>query len=478
MKKAGEKAYDLVCLGGGPAGIACAMRSAQLGKKVCIVEKSRLGGNDLHGGAILKYLVHAAGMVYSDGMDSCQYGVKTEKLLRKNNLLHFSWRSLRRNIGNYLIGRETRLRKDLLDLGVEIVEGRGRFLSPTEIRVDRGEAGEATVEGKNILIATGGRFLRLDHPGLEFTSTIDKVLDQLVLPHKTVIMGNGYLASELANILNVFKRDVTMCFEDDVILPGYEPELAREVMEAMKKRGVAMCSNAILSNVQKLPSKVLRLMVIHAKYTQFSAETIVYAGGREANLQDLDLHKAGVGMSVEDRLVVNDLDETSARGIFALGDAARRPMLHPVATVAAKLLAERLFGNGANDKQAYKMDYSFVPSAALTDPPIVRCGASEQEAIEQFGKASVTMYRRSRYQYENAMNFKPFPLTVKVVCKREANGTERIIGMHAVGRKANEVIGGFSLALRKGLYKHDLERAFSVHPTVAEEFFNVFDPLE
>ena len=471
-----EVVYDLICLGGGTAGIHCALRSAELGKKVCIVEKERLGGGDLHNGTMLKYLMHNACSTYRDSKTSLQYGISTPRKKLKWNDVKLSWRTLRRSVSEYASSKETETLNLLSSRKIDVVQGSGTFESENSVRVDCGDAGEIVLEGTNILISTGGKYLRPEHPGIEHTVTFDKIFNMPSAPRSIIIIGGGYIASELACILANFDTKVNMCLETSCIVPDYDQEITKIAMELMRKKGITLCSDAVIANIQKLPSKVLRLLVMHDKYKSFVGDNIVFAGGREPNVDGLNLDKAGVNLRDNGGILVDEYDKTSASNIYALGDVARQPMLHSVARTSSRLLAERLFGKGKllDTKSQYKLNYNYVPTSVLVEPPMAKCGYTEFQAIAKFGKENITVYRQNRTQLDEALLNKPQPFVVKVVCRKDAQN-ELVIGLHGIGKKMNEIISGYSIAMnggKKGISKKDLECFMPIYTTGAEEVCN------
>lgn len=474
--------YDLVCIGGGTAGISCALRSAELGKKVCIIEKNRIGGNWLHNGAISKYIIANACNVHRDTKVGIQYGLRTPKKNQQFNDVKLSWKSLKYGIQRFITERESEIYNLLLSRNIEILNGTAKFIGPSSILVEKPESPEIQINAYNTLICTGSKYYMPQHPGIEHSTPPNKIFDMNKPPRNCIIIGNGYIASELTYLLSNFhETKVTLCMESQYILPEYDAEISKIATEMLVRNGVTICENAVIANIRKLPSKLVKLIVVHKKHTGFTGDKIVFAGGRESNFSDLNIEKADILLDKAGKIQVNEYDETSTNGIFAIGDVVQRPMLNATSKVAGRLLAERLFGVGKLKPENYKMNYDFIPSSALVFPSISKCGLTEIQAIEKYGKNKISVYRQNRVQIEELMLDKPLPFIVKIVCLKEAQKEgkirEKIIGIHGIGKNMPEIIGSFAVALqaqnrKTGIYKEDLANFPAITPSSAEEFCN------
>eukprot|EP00826_Nyctotherus_ovalis_P016676 TRINITY_DN14843_c0_g1_i1.p1 TRINITY_DN14843_c0_g1~~TRINITY_DN14843_c0_g1_i1.p1 ORF type:complete len:254 (-),score=29.17 TRINITY_DN14843_c0_g1_i1:93-854(-) len=241
-------------------------------------------------------------------------------------------------------------------------------------------------------------------------------------------------------------------------------------MKVLARQGINICTDAVLSKISKLPSKLLKLFVLHKKFTGFTAEKIVLAGGREPCISDLCLDNADIKLKENGHILVDEYDATSISNIFVLGDAADRPMSYSATKLAAQLLADRLFGKGRNDKDAYRFKYEFVPHAAHFGTTMARCGYTERQAKRKFGEVAKYVYKG--IEFEEVLMRRPLPYILKVICRKDADGKEIVVGMHGIGKKVDEVISGYGIAMSKGLLKEELQSFTPISGTTAEDLCN------
>ena len=463
----GEIVYDLICLGAGTAGISCALRSAQLGKKVCVIEKSHIGGKNLHRGFLTRYLFHTATSIYDDLKEATQFGIQTKRKKQKLNDVKLSWNTLRRQIHNFEKQQETQTLNMLSEQGIKIIKGHGRFVSSEEIFVE-GDIENTTIKANNILISTGGEYMIPQVPGFNEAITFDDVFSLTRPPKTAIVLGSQAIAAELSSILSHFDTKVALCCETPFICSEFDHEITQAAMKVLTRKGTTIYTDALFSNLQKLPSKILRLLILHKTNTNLTAEKVILADRRGHYINDLDLDTAGIELKDNEHILVDEYDATSVKNIYAIADAVNKPMLYPVAKMSGELLAERLFGKGRKEKDKYKLKCEFIPSAVHCGITMAKCGYTEKQAKSLFDKVAVYTYNGTQSLFK-----RPSPHILKIICHK--TNKETVIGMHGIGRNVDEVISGYSIAMNKGLLKEDLERFSAISETTAEDFCNAIN---
>ncbi|GJM84543.1 hypothetical protein PR202_ga00224 [Eleusine coracana subsp. coracana] len=317
---------------------------------------------------------------------------------------------------------------------------------------------------KNILIAVGGRPSMPSIPGIEHVIDSDAALDLPSRPEKIAIVGGGYIALEFAGIFSGLKSDVHVFIRQKKVLRGFDDEVRDFVAEQMSLRGITFHIEQTPLSVTKLDDNLLSLKTNKGTISGFSH--VMFATGRKPNTKNLGLEEVGVKMDKHGAIVVDEYSRTSVDSIWAVGDVTNRVNLTPVALIEGGALARTIFSS-----EPTRPDYSAVPSAVFSQPPIGQVGLTEEKAIEKFG--DVDIY---------TANFKPLRATLSglpdrvymkvVVC---AN-TNKVLGVHMYGEDAPEIIQGIAIAVKAGLTKQSFDDTVGVHPTTAEEFVTMRNP--
>ncbi len=462
--------YDLVCLGGGPGNYYAARRAAQYGKSVCIIEKERLGGVCLTRGCIPKKLLYCAAQVYKDASMAAEYGVWNTKESKSRNKFVIDWKTLRDSVQSFVSLSSKAAAGACTKEGIEVIVGEGKFVEPNALQIIK-DGPELVVKGGQIIVGTGAKAIVPGIKGIERAVSGEYLYEMDSLPQSVLIVGGNYIGIEAAALMNIIGVKTTVCMLETGILRAFDHEVAGVVMDHMKRRGVLFHPGADVVAIEA-GSKHAHSVLTRAG-DRFEADKVVLAVGRLPNTRGLGLEQVGVRLGKMGEIETNEYDETSCKGVYALGDVTGKPALAPVAKVSGRMLIERLFGPGKDDRAHYKTDYEHIPSAAFSDPPAVRCGMVESEAIERYGETRVKVYRYKGHQLMHALVKDKEPMLTKIVTAERA-GKEVVVGIHAAGRNVEEMIVGLALAIRKELTREDLERAIAVHPTGAEEFINMF----
>ncbi|XP_022907769.1 thioredoxin reductase 2, mitochondrial isoform X2 [Onthophagus taurus] len=470
----GDTEYDLIVIGGGSGGLACAKEAAGLGAKVAVLDyvtptpigtKWGLGGTCVNVGCIPKKLMHQAALLGEAVHDAQKYGWE----LPEASTIKHNWESLREAVQNHIKSVNWVTRVELRDKKVEYINGLGSFKDPHTIETVT-KQGQRLLTGKYILIAVGGRPRYPDIPGaVEYGITSDDIFSLDSPPGKTLIVGAGYIGLECAGFLNGLGYEATVMVRS-VPLRGFDQQMAGIIAESMELKGIKFLNKCLPTSVKKQDNGRLLISWKNNQNEEFSDvfDTILFAIGRKALTQELLLDNAGVKLS-EDGDKLDCLNEqTNIPHIYAVGDVLyRKPELTPVAIQAGKLLAKRLFANSQE-----VMDYDNVATTIFTPMEYGTVGLSEEVAIQRHGEENIETYHA---YYKPTEFFIPqrsiVHCYIKVVALR--TGDQQILGMHFVGPQAGEVIQGFAAAMKCNITFKQLSNTVGIHPTTAEEFTRI-----
>ncbi len=444
--------YDLFTIGAGSGGVAGSRRAATYGAKVAIAESVRVAGTCVLRGCVPKkllvYGVHfadeledAAGYGWSIGAHSLDWAKLVQAKDKEIDRLH----------GIYI--------KMLKDAGVEIIDGWAEITGPNTVHING-----RTIRARNILIATGGKPEKPAIPGIEHAITSNEALDLKALPKRMVIVGGGYIAVEFAGIFAAAGVEVTEIIRADAILRGFDGDVRSHLTAEMTKRGIAIKPGVRIARIDKA-GQGFRLTSDNGE--TFDTDLVMYATGRVPNTSGMGLEKVGVQLNKRGAVAVDEWQQTTVPGIYAVGDCTDRINLTPVAIAEARALAETLF-----NRNPLQMDHGTVPSAVFSQPPVGTVGLSE-EAARQIGPVDV--YRATFRPMKFVLPNRDEKAMMKLVVDRETN---KVVGAHMVGPDAPEIIQGLAIGVKAGLTKTQWDRTVAIHPTAAEEFVLMRDPVK
>lgn len=441
------KNYDLIVVGGGSGGLAAAQRAAEYGAQVALLESDRLGGTCVNRGCVPKKIMwHAAELAREMGHGG-DYGFD----LAVNG----------HDFGELVTRRERYIRRlnaiyadNLKRRGVHSVGGHAAFSAPHVLTV-QGEEYWA----ERILIATGGAPVVPGVPGAELGITSDGFFELERRPASAAVVGAGYIAVELAGILRGLGTEVTLHLRRDSVLRRFDEILQQACMEGLEDSGVKIATGFVPTAVER-DSQGLRLAAGSGKRSG-PFDVLVWAVGRRPRSADLNLDIAGVECNGRGAIEVDEWQETTASGVFALGDVTGHHELTPVAIAAGRRWADRQFGGMAERR----MDYSNIPTVVFAHPPLGAVGLTEAEAREAYGEA-VRCYRADFVPLFYGISGSKPRARMKLVT---AGAGERVVGCHLAGPGADEMLQGFAVAIRMGARKADLDDTVAIHPTAAEE---------
>jgi glutathione reductase (NADPH) len=437
--------YDLITLGAGSGGVRASRLAGGYGAKVAVCEEDRVGGTCVLRGCIPKKLL-IFGAHYADHMeDAVNYGWTIGGA-------HHDWQTLIRNKNSELDRLNGIYLNILKDNNVSLKQGRAVVIDDHTV-----EVGGERLTTENILIAVGGWPNLPSIPGIEHAITSNEALELPTLPKKVVIVGGGYIAVEFAGIFSGFGSSVTEIIRGEEVLRGFDNDIRKSLSEEMRKRDIKILAKTEVTEIKKSGQN---LLVTLNSGSVMETDCIMYATGRAANTKGLGLEKAGVELKKDGSIVVDKCNRTSRSNIYAVGDVTDRIQLTPVAIQEGHALADMLF-----NKNKQFVDYSNVPSAVFSTPPIAVVGLTEEEAKEQFEYIDV---------YES--NFKPLVHTISGRDERTFmklvvdSKTDVVLGCHMMGIDAPEIIQGIAIAIKCGAKKGQFDATTGIHPSSAEEF--------
>jgi glutathione reductase (NADPH) len=337
---------------------------------------------------------------------------------------------------------------------VREVTGTARLLDARTVAV-----ASETFTADRVLVATGGRPRVPVVPGAGLGITSDGFFALREQPRSVAVIGGGYVAVELGAILRALGSEVTLVLRGEQPLRGFDGSLRRASAGHLEASGITLVRGREVARLEGGQRRVTVLTGGGEALGPF--ECVLWAIGRTPSTEGLGLEAASVATTAEGHVVVDAWQASSAPGVFAVGDVTGRVPLTPVAIAAGRRLADRLFGGEIDAR----LDYEGVPTVVFSLPPLGTVGLSEEEARDRHG-AAVRVYERSFTNLHHALTARRPRSTVKLVT---VGPDERVVGVHAIGPGADEMIQGFAVALRMGAKKADLDRTIAVHPTAAEE---------
>lgn len=443
-----SKQYDFIVIGGGSGGIASARRAAQYGARVLLIESGRLGGTCVNVGCVPKKVMWITSQIGETLAIAGNYGFDVNKS-------DFDWSVIKSSRDRYIKRLNGIYRHNLDQSGVEVVEGVARFTGDRAVTVD-GEDYSA----RHILVATGGSPTVPDIPGARYGITSDGFFELDHQPRRILVIGAGYIATELAGLMHGLGSHVSILLRKDKLLRTFDHDIHQMVMREMVASGIEILPNvAIGSLVKNSDSLGYRDLDGSGKD---GYDCIIWAVGRHPNVEGLGLDVAGVRVDSRGYIETDEFQNTTASNIHAVGDVTPRAQLTPVAIAAGRRLSDRLF----DDQPEAKLDYSNIPTVIFSHPPVGTVGLSEAQAIEKYGADTIRVYKSEFVDmYFAVTEHKPRTL-MKLIVQGE---NERVVGCHVVGRGADEMIQGFAVAIKMGATKRDFDNTVAIHPTAAEE---------
>ncbi|HEY7377177.1 MAG TPA: glutathione-disulfide reductase [Steroidobacteraceae bacterium] len=438
--------FDLIVIGGGSGGIACARRAALHGARAVVIEAHRLGGTCVNVGCIPKKIMWYAAALAEGVEDARGYGFDVE-------LRGHDWGLLKERRDAYVLKLNGIYERGLQQSKVALVRGRARFESAHRLRV-----GDQSLEAPHIVIATGGRAVTPEIPGAELGITSDGFFELDQRPDRVAVIGTGYIGAELSGVLHALGSQVTVFARRAALLREFDDMLGQGLIEEMRASGIEVVTEAVPAALERNGSISLRCQDGRC-FDGFDAA--LWAVGRRPNLHGLDVAQAGVALDPSGAVTTDLYQNTNVSGIYAVGDVTGREQLTPVAIAAGRRLSDRLFG-GEADRH---LDYQWIPTVIFSHPPVGTVGLSEAQARARFGH-DVKVFTAWFVPLYHALTDRKTKVRMKLVT---TGAEQRVVGCHIVGMGADELLQGFAVAIRMGATKRDFDDTVAIHPTVAEE---------
>ncbi|GAB6181288.1 dihydrolipoyl dehydrogenase [Desulfotomaculum defluvii] len=440
--------YDAVVIGGGPGGYVAAIRIAQLGGKVAVVEKDQLGGTCLNRGCIPTKSLIAAVDKLGIISEATEFGINVSK-----PVIDFS----------KVQGRKAEIVEKLVG-GIKYLfnknkinhfNGNAKIKTANLIEVKVG-AEVQEIKCKNIIIATGSSPALIQSLGYNGSTIItsEEVLNLTEVPKSLLIIGAGVIGCEFAHIYGSLGTEITMVEAASSILALQDKDISRRMQTIFKKKKIIIKTNA---SIKKINSTKEGIVAELESGEMISTEKALISIGRRLNTQNLGLEENGVELGNKGQILVNDYMETNIKGIYAVGDVVSKYQLAHVASIQGIVAAENIMG------QESKMDYSAVPSCIFTNPEVATVGLTEQQ-VKQMG-IPVKTGKFNFMANGKALCMGESEGFVKVVTHQE---TDVILGVHIIGPHASDLIAEATLAVKKGLTAKELVTTIHAHPTLAE----------
>lgn len=448
MSEASEKA-KLVIIGAGPGGYVAAIRAAQIGESVVVVEKQFVGGTCLNWGCIPTKAMLACTEVLDSIKEAESFGISVgevkadlAKIVERKNAV------------------SAQLRKGIQQLfkanGIKLINGEGYIKDSGTVGV-RTEEGEISIETEAIIIATGSEPARL--PAFDFDQpsvlTSTEGLELTEIPKKMIIVGSGVVGSEFATVFSSLGTEVVMLELLNRILPTEDERIAQQMKRILSKRGIKIMTETTIDEVTEYKPDSITVKLSNGE--TLSADKLLVSIGRSLNTKNIGLEDAGIKTGERGEILVNSKMETNVSGIYAIGDAVGGILLAHMASAEGVVAAENAMGMDS------EIDYSVVPSCVFTEPEIASVGITPKKAEEEGIEVKTGMFMFGAIGKALAMG-KGAGFVQLVTDKT----TDKVLGGQIMGPHASDLIHEIALAAKKGLTAEDIGGTIHAHPTLAE----------
>ena len=445
--------FDLFVIGAGSGGVRAARMAAQRGARVAVADDKPLGGTCVNLGCIPKKLYSFAAHYAEAFEESHGFGWRADAPV-------FDWPTLKTNRAAEITRLNGIYEQLLTGAGAQVLRGRARVVGAHEV-----ELGTRRYRAKNILVATGGHPVVPTFPGSELAITSNEIFDLPGFPQHLVVVGGGYIACEFASIFRGLGAQVTQLYRGAQVLRGFDADISDFVAAEMRKKGVDLRVRSELERIERDDGGRLRVTLRDG--STLVADQLLQATGRDPNTTGLGLAEAGVRLASNGAVLVDAHYASNVPGIHAIGDVIDRIHLTPVALAEAMAVVDHLFGDGRR-----AVDYELIPTTVFTHPSVGTVGLSEAQARARLG--AVRVFRSEFKALRHTLSGSTERTLMKLVVDARS---DRVVGLHMVGADAGETIQGFAVALKAGATKAVFDATIGIHPTAAEEFVTMREPV-
>jgi dihydrolipoamide dehydrogenase len=454
--------FDVAILGAGPGGYVAAIRAAQLGTRVCVVERGLVGGTCLNRGCIPSKALIVSAEKYKDMRDASRFGLQARDVA-------FDWQAIIKRKNSVV----EQLRNGVLYLfkkhKIELINGTGRIVSRNRIDVALNEGTTRTIDTRHIVVATGAEPARIPAFNIDSRNilTSTDALDLPALPRSILIVGGGVIGCEFAFLFAAFGVEVTIL----ELLPrllattSLDEVVAKHVQGLLKRAGITIRCNATIKTIEYSPHEGVAIATLEDG-SCYKAEKALVSIGRSLNTGDIGLENLGVNLGKLGEIDTNEKMQTSVESVYAIGDVTGKWQLAHVASHQGIVAATNIAGKNA------VTNYDAVPSCIFTSPPVAYVGLSEERAVQQGEEI-----RTSKFSYKALGRAHAQGETeglAKIVSRKR---DDKILGAHILGFGAPELIHEVSLAMRYGITAKQAAEAIRAHPTFSEALTEAFDSL-
>ncbi len=440
--------YDLFTIGAGSGGVRASRLAANYGAKVGVAEEYRVGGTCVIRGCVpKKFLVYASefGRGFNDAKG---YGWSA-------NGVSFNWNTLIENKDNEIDRLNGIYIRNLKNAGADIFQSRATLKDEHTVHL---EAEGRDVTAGKILVATGGApWTDSSIPGHDLGVTSNDAFHLDKLPKHVVVAGGGYIAIEFACIFKGLGCDVCLVYRGEDILRYFDTDISVQVHSELKRQGIRVVTQTKFEKIEQFDGDNKRVHLTNG--THIDTNMVFWAVGRKPATDGIGLENVGVALDQKGAVKVDEYSKSSVDNIYAVGDVTDRIALTPVAIREGAAFAETCFNNNPT-----KMDYTFIPKAVFSQPPVGTVGYAEHEARHEF--KNIDIYKTNFRAMKNMLSGSEERVLMKLVVDGDS---DRVIGCHIVGDGAAEMIQCVAIAVKAGVTKQQFDETVALHPTIAEE---------
>ncbi|HMN83782.1 MAG TPA: glutathione-disulfide reductase [Burkholderiaceae bacterium] len=464
--------YDLFTIGAGSGGVRASRMSAALGARVAVAENRFFGGTCVNVGCIPKKLFTYAAHYHEDFEDAAGYGWTVPQA-------RFDWPTLVANKDREIRRLNGIYEKLLTNAGCTVLRGHARIVDPHTVEID-GRRHTAA----HILVATGSKAQRTRIPGAELGFTSDEAFHLPSLPERVVVYGGGYIAVEFASIFNGLGVDTTLVYRGERLVRVFDADIGRAVEGELAKKGVRLMLATSIDRIDAAQSPTqssaqpparssrsgpytLALRAASGGTTAFETDGVMFATGRVPLTDGLGLGEVGVGLTAGGAVQVDRSFRSNVPSILAIGDVIGHLQLTPVALAEGMMVADHLFGS-----RSRRLSYDNVPTAIYCHPNIGTVGLSEEQA--RAAGHELRIFKSDFRPLKHTVSGRDERTWLKLVVDAQ---TDRVLGLHMVGPDAGEIVQGFAVAMNCGATKAQFDATIGIHPTLAEEFVTMREPV-